>query len=68
MSMYGRTDQGEEFKMNLRKKRKPMWASIEWGRIYWGKMMGGVYELNELINNQRGAAALLNSIISNLDL
>ena len=30
--------------------------------------MGGVYELNELKINQRGAAALLNSIISNLDL
>ena len=28
MSMYGRTDEGEEFKMNLRKKRKPMWTSI----------------------------------------
>ena len=28
MSMYRRTDEGEEFKMNLRKKRKPTWASI----------------------------------------
>ena len=28
MSMYGRTDEGEEFKMNLREIRKPMWASI----------------------------------------
>ena len=32
------------------------------------EIVGGVYELNELKNNQRGAAALLNSIISNLDL
>ena len=28
MSMYGRTDEGEEVKMILREKRKPMWASI----------------------------------------
>ena len=32
------------------------------------EIVGGVYELNELKNNQRGAAALFNSIISNLDL
>ena len=34
----------------------------------WIEIVGGVYELNELKNDQRGAAALLNSIISNLDL
>ena len=32
------------------------------------EIVGGVYELNELKNNQRGAAALFNTIISNLDL
>ena len=32
------------------------------------EIVGEVYELNELKNNQRGAAALLNSIISSLDL
>ena len=32
------------------------------------EIVGGVYELNELKNNQRGPAALLNSIISKLDL
>ena len=71
MSMYRRTDEGEEFKMNLRKKgnqRGPALQSSEWGRNYWGEMMSGVYELNELRNNQRGTAALLKSIISNLDL
>ena len=70
-SYKARTDEGEEFKIDLREKRNqcgPALQSSEWGRNYWGEMMGGVSELIELKNNQRGADALLKSIISSLDL
>ena len=46
-------------------KEKGQWVRLNDVRI---EIVGGVNELNELKNNQRGAAALLNSIISSLDL